>query len=76
MLYYLTKKDQVFYEQRARWSFLSEERMPGWVRLFNKNAGSTLHARVVRQVPNRAEYIVEVDNVPDYFLNVLRPVTE
>ncbi len=72
----LSEFDRQLYERRARWTGLSEDRRDGHFRLYNKNAGTTLHVRVVDQVPNAAIWIVECDEVPEYFKFVLTPVLD
>lgn len=73
--YFLTDFDRWHFENRARWSALSEEKRDGWHRLYNKNMSETCHVRIVGQVPNRMVWIVECEEVPPYFRNVLKPVT-
>lgn len=71
MRFYLADKERVNYELRAQWSGLSEPLRLGHFRLFNRNDGTTLHVRIIEQVLNQAEWIVECDEVPGYFAILL-----
>jgi hypothetical protein len=72
MHWFLSEMDRRFFEQRAERSFCSEDTRPWSIRLFNKNALSTLHVRIVAQCENRFGWIVECEDVPPYFKHVLR----
>ena len=69
--YFLSALEHHRYEQRARWSALSQDARPGYLRLLNKNTNETLFVRIVNQCPNRHGWIVECESVPDYFRRVL-----
>jgi hypothetical protein len=72
MLYRLSDTNRWHFEQRAQWSALSEEPREGYFRLYNKNAGTTLHVKKVGQEPHEMVWLVEFDDVvPEYFKNVL-----
>lgn len=71
MTYFLAERDRRFFERRALWSACADEPREGYVRLFNKNALSTLFVRIVDQCADRYGWLVECESVPDYFLYVL-----
>ena len=71
MICYLTDQDRWTFEMRARWSAMSEPIKLGHLRLFNKNNWTTLHARIIGQVPHMAVWVVDVPEVPPYFRQVL-----
>lgn len=71
--YFLRELDRLRFEQRARWSFVSEAAKPGQLRLYNKNAFATLHLPIVEQCEDRYGWIVECESVPRYFRHVLQP---
>lgn len=73
MTCFLSEQTRLWLEQRAEWSFCAEPPREGYIRLFNKNALTTLFVRPVRQCENRYGWIVECDEVPDYFRHVLIP---
>ena len=72
--YFLSDIDRQRFEMRARWSALSEDARDGEFRLYNKNGGETLFVRPVAQVPHEMTWIVECDDVPEYFRSILREV--
>ncbi len=66
----------MFFEQRARWSFLSKAPREGYFRLFNKNAWRTQYVRIVRRLPDAMIWVVEADHVDPYFKHVLKPYAD
>ncbi|HYE85945.1 MAG TPA: hypothetical protein VEA16_06300 [Vicinamibacterales bacterium] len=71
--YFLSELDRRIFEERAQWSFLSEPARDGYIRLFNRNADTTLHVRNLGPCAYMHGWIVECDEVPPYFANVLKP---
>lgn len=71
--YFLSELERLLLEQRARASFVAEPQRDGYLRLFNKNAHTTTHVRIVEKCPDRYGWIVECDEVPEYFRRVLTP---
>ena len=68
--YVLAEIDRLRFEQRARWSALSEDARPGHIRLFNKNAGTTWHVPAT-PCPDRYGWMLTCDDVPSYWRGVL-----
>ena len=71
MRVFLSERDRRLNHQQAEWSFCAEEALPGHFALFNRNADTTWHVRVVEQCANRYGWILDVETVPAYWQAVL-----
>jgi hypothetical protein len=69
--YFVSHEDALWLNRRAEQSAISGPIRNGYMRLFNKNAGETVYVKVVAQSFTRHGWIVELDEVPTYFKNIL-----